>query len=87
MITQRLSRNETRFQWVEGATMPKDVLFSPRAENEVTSSFCGSCCTLARYQIRATSEILVKEGKLVNESYCDTKNADGQESDDVEKHL
>ena len=25
MIKQRPSRNETRFQWVEGATMPADV--------------------------------------------------------------
>ena len=25
MIKQRLSRNETRFQWVKGATMPEDV--------------------------------------------------------------
>ena len=37
MIKQRLSRNETRFQWVEGATMPADVLTKVR--NEDTSSF------------------------------------------------
>ena len=37
MIKQRLSRNETRFQWVEGTTMPADVLTKERKED--TSSF------------------------------------------------
>ena len=44
MIKQRLSRNIN----ASNGTRERRCLqmFSPRAKNEVTSSFCGSCCTL-----------------------------------------
>ena len=35
MIKQRLSRNETRFQWVEGTTMPADVLTKGKERGHV----------------------------------------------------
>ena len=35
MIKQRLSRNATRFQWVEGATMPADVLTKGKERGHV----------------------------------------------------
>ena len=35
MIKQRLSSNETRFQWVEGATMPADVLTKGKEREHV----------------------------------------------------
>ena len=86
MIKQRLSHNETRFQLDRGSD---DVCrCSHRGqENEVTSSFCGSCCTLPDIKFVPPPRCWRKDGKLVNESYCDTKNADEQASDDIEKHL
>ena len=56
MIKQRLSRNETRFQWVEGATMPADVLTKDKERGHV--ELLRKLLHTARYQIRATSEIL-----------------------------
>ena len=55
MIKQRLSRNETRFQWVEGATMPADVLTKGKERGHVELR---KLLHTARYQIRATSEML-----------------------------
>ena len=84
MIKRRLSRIETRFQWVEGAY----TCSHQGQKNEITSSFCGSCLRTARYQIPChLRDVGGKDGKLVNESDCDTKNADEQASDDIEKHL
>ena len=51
MIKQRLFRHETRFQWVEGATMPADVLTKG-------VELLRKLLHTARYQIRATSEML-----------------------------
>ena len=82
MIKQRLSRNETRFQWVEGATMLADGLTKAKERGHV--ELLRKLLHTARYQIRATRR---KDGKFVNESHCDTKNADEQPSDDIEKHL
>ena len=56
MIKQRLSRNETRFQWVEGATMPADVLTKGKERGHV--ELLRKLLHSARYQIRATSEML-----------------------------
>ena len=54
MIKQRLSRNETRFQWVEGATMPADVLTKVKGRGHV--ELMRKPLHTARHQIRATSE-------------------------------
>ena len=54
--------------------MPADVL--TKAKNEVTPSFCGSCCTLPDIKFVPPPRCWRKDGKLVNESYCNTKNAD-----------
>ena len=56
MIKQRLSRNETRFQWVEGATMPADVHTKGKERGHV--ELLGELLHTARYQIRVTSEML-----------------------------
>ena len=56
MIKQRLFRNETRFQWVEGATMPADVLTKGKERGHV--ELLRKLLHTARYQIRATSEML-----------------------------
>ena len=56
MIKQRLSRNETRFQWVEGATMPADVLTKGEERGHV--ELLRKLLHSARYQIRATSKML-----------------------------
>ena len=56
MIKQRLSRNERRFQWVEGATMPADVLTKGNERGHV--ELLRKLLRTARYQIRATSEML-----------------------------
>ena len=56
MIKQRLSRNETRFQWVEGATMPGDVTTKGRERGNV--ELLRKLLRTARYQIRATFEML-----------------------------
>ena len=56
MIKQRLSRNETRFQWVEGATMPADVPTNGKERGHV--ELLRKLLHTARYQIRATSEML-----------------------------
>ena len=56
MIKQRLSRNETRFQWVEGASMPADVLTKGKERGNV--ELLRKLLRTARYQIRATSEML-----------------------------
>ena len=56
MIKQRLFRNETRFQWVESATMPADVLTKGKERRHV--ELLRKLLHTARYQIRATSEML-----------------------------
>ena len=56
MIKQCLSRNETRFQLVEGATMPADVLTKGKERGHV--ELLRKLLHTARYQIRATSEML-----------------------------
>ena len=56
MINPRLSRNETRFQWVEGAAMPADVLNKGKERGHV--ELLRKLLHNARYQIRATSEML-----------------------------
>ena len=56
MIKQRLSSNETRFQWVEGATMPADVLTKGKERGHV--ELLRKLLRTARHQIRATSEML-----------------------------
>ena len=56
MIKQRQTRNETRFQWVEGATMPADVLTKGKERGHV--ELLKKLLHTARYQIRATSEML-----------------------------
>ena len=53
---QRLFRNETRLQWVEGATMPADVLTKGKERGDV--ELLRKLLHSARYQIRATSEML-----------------------------
>ena len=55
MIKQRQSRNETRCQWIEGATMPADVLTKGKKRGNV--EFLRKLLHTARYQIRATSEM------------------------------
>ena len=65
MVKRRLCRNETRFQWVEGATMPADVLTKGKERGHV--ELLRKLHT-ARYQIRATFEMLeerrqAREGK------------------------
>ena len=56
MIKQRFFRNETRFQWVEGATMPADVL--TKGEERGHFELLRKLLHTARFQIRATSEML-----------------------------
>ena len=56
MVKQRLSRNETRFQWVEGATMPANVLTKGKERGHV--ELLRKLLHTARCQIRATSEML-----------------------------
>ena len=56
MIKQRPSCNETRFQWVEGAMMPADVLTKGKERGHV--EFLRKLLHSARYQIRAISEML-----------------------------
>ena len=56
MIKQRLSRNETRFQRVEGATMPADVFTTDKERGHV--ELLRKLLQTASYQIRATSEML-----------------------------
>ena len=55
MIKQRLSRNETRFQRVDGATMPADVLTKGKERGHV--ELLRKLLHTARHQIRATSEM------------------------------
>ena len=64
MIKQRLSRNETRFQWVEGATMPADVLTKGKKRGHVellsvsdprNLRNVGGKTTCSRTQVIATS--------------------------------
>ena len=85
IIEQRFSRNETRFQWVEALTMAADVL--PRARDEDMLNFWGTCCTLLGIKSARPPRCCRRDDRLVNESYCDTKNADEQATDDIEKHL
>ena len=61
MIKQRLSRDETRFQWVEGATMPADVLTKGKERGHV--ELLRKLLHTARYQIRGTSEMLEERRK------------------------
>ena len=56
MIKQRQTRNETRFQWVEGATIPADILSKGKERGHV--DLLRKLLHTARYQIRATSEML-----------------------------
>ena len=56
MIKQRLSRNETRFQWVEGATMHADVLTKGKERGHV--DLLRKLLHTARYQFRVNSEML-----------------------------
>ena len=56
MIKQRLHRNETRFQWVEGAMMPADVLTKDKERGHV--ELPRKLVRTARYQIRATPDML-----------------------------
>ena len=56
MIKQRLSRDETRFQWVEGATVPADVLTKGKERGHIM--LLRKMLQTARSQIRATSEML-----------------------------
>ena len=55
-IKQRVSRNETRFQWVEGATMPADVLTKGKERRHV--ELLRMLLQTARYRIRVTFEML-----------------------------
>ena len=80
MIKQRLSRNETRIQWVEGATTPADVLTKGKGRGHFELQ--RKLLHAARYQVRGNPEMLD-----VNASYCDTKNVNEQASDDIEEHL
>ena len=68
MIKQRSFRNETRFQWVEDASMPQDVLTKEKERGHV--DLLRKLLHAARYQIRATSEMLeerrqAREAKLL----------------------
>ena len=56
MIKHRLSRNEIRFQWVEGATMLADVVAKGKERGHV--ELLRKLLHNARYQIRAASEML-----------------------------
>ena len=56
MIKLRLSRNETRFQWVDGATTPADVPTKDKERGHV--EHLKKLLRTARYQTRATSEML-----------------------------
>ena len=58
MIKQCLSREETRFQWVKRATMPADVFITSKERGHVEP--LRKLLHTARYQIRATSEMLAK---------------------------
>ena len=73
MIKQRLSRNEKRFQWVEGATMPADVLTKGKERGHV--ELLRKFSRTARSEIRATSEML-EERRQARDA-----------SDENEKHL
>ena len=69
MIKQRLSRNETHFLWVEGATMSAEVLTKGKARGHI--ELLKKLLHTARYQIRATSEMLedrqARERKLLGQ--------------------
>ena len=56
MTKQRLSRNETRFQWVEGATMLADVF--PKGKERGHVELLWKLLHTAQYQIRAAFEML-----------------------------
>ena len=56
VIKQRLSRNETRFHSVEGATMPADVLTKGKERGHV--ELLRKLLHTARFQLRVTSEML-----------------------------
>ena len=74
MIKQRLSRNESRFQWVEGATRLIDVLTKgeERGHVELLKNPKSDSCYLRDV------------GGKTAECCCDTKNVDGQTSDNIE---
>ena len=58
MIKQRLSRNETRFQWVEGATMPAHVL--TKGKNTLMSLACSlSSSCVFNTSVRNASQVPV----------------------------
>ena len=63
--SKRLSRNETRFQWVEGETMPADVLTKGKERGHV--ELMRKLLHTARYQIRATSEMLEERRRQARE--------------------
>ena len=73
IIKQHLSRNETRFQWVEGATMSADDLTKGKERGHV--ELLKKLLHSARYQIRATSDMLEKRRKA-----CERKLLRHQES-------
>ena len=76
--SKRLSRNETRFQWVEGATMPADVLTKGKERGHV--ELMRKLLLLGIKSVLPPRCWRKEDDKLVNASYCDTKNAD-------EKHI
>ena len=86
MIKQRLSRNEARSQWVEGATMAADVLTEGKARGHV-EFLREAAATLPDIRFVLPPRCWKKDGKLLNESCCDTKNVGEQTSDNIEKHL
>ena len=55
-IELSMPRNETRLQWVEGVTMSADVLTKGKERGHV--ELLKKLLHTARYQIRATSEML-----------------------------
>ena len=73
MIKHRLSRNETRFKWVEGATMPEDVLTKGKERGHV--ELLRKLLHTARHKPGRPPRCWKKDDKLVNARYCDIKNA------------
>ena len=72
MIKQRLFRNETRFQWVERATMGADDLTKDkeRGSRRTSQDTAARCATSDSCHLRDV------RGKTANS--CDTKNGDEQ---------
>ena len=85
MIKQRLSRNETCFHWVEGATMPADVHTKGKERGHV--ELLRKLLQTARIKSARPPRCWRRDDKLANESYCDIKNVVEQASDENEEHL